>query len=158
MWEGVSYLIEWLTFLVGLLLGVRYILFKGNASGLVGWFKLFKGFELEVRPLHFGVNRVVSKALGVADDLVSYYRRKKVEYYIKHKYPCNCLHNLAVGFNGEVMQCCDLPYKYSFGHVEEVDLLEVYYKRLERGLDVEGCRGCNQKNPFWRELFEDYVW
>ena len=140
--------------------GVRYILFRENKQGLAGWQELFEGLLQEVRPLHFSFEtRLKSYGLkDTVDPLLQHYYKRQQEFFASKKLPCNCFHNLAVSYTGEIMQCCDLPYKYSWGHVEEVDIEEVWQKRLEIGLNHPGCRGCNQKNRDWRSLFEKYVW
>lgn len=138
-------------------LQVRYILYSGNADNLARWQTIFGEFDQEIRPLHSGDNRQVSKALEQQNSLLEFYRKKQITMFIENEIPCNCFHNLSVSFDGRLMQCCDLPYSQNFGHVEEIDVLEAYRKRLDRGLDVEGCRSCTQKNPFWHELFEKYA-
>jgi MoaA/NifB/PqqE/SkfB family radical SAM enzyme len=138
---------------------LRYILFGGNIHELDAWRKKFHMFPQEIRPLHFGGDRATSNKLRNAlDKNMEQYYDYKQHVYMRDQLPCNCFHNLAIGYDGSFMQCCDLPYKYSWGHVEEIDLQETWQKRLELGLNHPACRECNQKNLKWKELFEKYVW
>ncbi len=137
---------------------VRYVLYPRNASEFTTWQNMFKEFKQDVRCLHYGDERKQSAALEGYSSLLEHYREIQKVRYAKYELPCNCFGNLNISTDGKIMQCCDLPDTMNYGHVEEVDILEAYQKRLERGLDVEGCKTCNQKNANWRELFEKYVW
>jgi len=138
---------------------LRYILFKGNVHNLVKWQKLFKGYIQEIRPLHWGESR--DKSVELQDDenpVLSKYREMQLQKFGRLRVPCNCFHNLAISFDGKFMQCPDLPYEYNWGHVEEIDVMETWRKRLDLGLNHKGCRGCIQVNSDWEQLFEKYVW
>lgn len=154
--------LEWLTRNKhpDLRVGVRYILLDLNLSDLEAWKKRYSGYPQEIWSFHYGDSREASRKFAVAEEhpVIKFYREQRVQHFIEGRYPCNCFHNLAVGVHGEIMQCCDLPCSYNWGNIDEVDLEEVWMKRLELGLNHEGCRSCSMKNPFWRELFEKYVW
>jgi len=139
-------------------INLRYILFGQNLHELESWKKLFSEFNQEIRCLHCGGDRNQSNTLEVDNRVIEKYRRDKFTALVEGGEPCNCFGNLAISYDGRIMQCCDLPYEHNWGHVEEVDLAEVWNKRLDIGLDHPGCRGCVQKNPHWRELFEKFVW
>jgi MoaA/NifB/PqqE/SkfB family radical SAM enzyme len=139
--------------------GVRYIAYKGNLHELPTWSRMFKDLQREVRPLHFSPDRQTSDQLkDVEQPIMKMLYTRQQEHYRRNELPCGCFHNLSISYKGEVMQCCDLPYKYNWGHVSEVDLEEVRHKRLELGLNHEGCKTCNQKYAHWEQLFEKYVW
>lgn len=138
---------------------VRYILFRQNVHSLPEWQTMFSQYTQEIRPLHWGETRQKSTTLQDNETLVlDAYRKIQQEKFRTHKLPCNCFHNLAISFDGKLMQCCDLPYEQNWGHIEEIDLMETYWKRLDLGLNHPGCWGCNQVNPEWKQLFEEYVW
>jgi len=138
---------------------LRYILFKENVDNLGKWQKLFKGYIQEVRPLHWGETREQSDQLRDSEHpLLKHYRELQLRKFKRLRAPCNCFHNLAISFDGKFMQCSDLPYEYNWGHIEEIDLMETWRKRLDLGLNHEACRSCNQMNPDWKQLFEKYVW
>jgi len=138
---------------------LRYILFKGNVDSLAKWQKLFKGYIQEVRPLHWGESRDKSVELQDSEyPPLKRYREMQIKKFQRLRVPCNCFHNLAISFDGKFMQCCDLPYEYNWGHVEEIDLMETWRKRLDLGLNHPACKGCSQINPDWKQLFEKYVW
>lgn len=137
---------------------VRYVLYPRNASFFNEWQKMFSEFKQDIRCLHHGEERATSIKLEGENQLLEYYRALQKKRYEAYELPCNCFGNLNISTEGKIMQCCDLPDTINHGHVEETDILEAYQKRLEKGLDVEGCKTCNQKNANWRELFEKYVW
>lgn len=136
---------------------VRYVLYPPNAFALGDWQKAFSRFQQDIRCLHHSSEQTQSVCLEAENALLEHYRKLQEDYYIRNNFPCNVFGNLSISVDGYVMQCCDLPPSNNLGHVEEIDVLEAYRKRLDRGLDCEGCRSCNQKNPHWRELFEKYV-
>jgi len=140
-------------------LGLRFILYERNIHELPKWLKFFGGFQYEIRPLHYGGDRKASDKIKTPlNEIMKAHYLLQKQMFVDQKRPCNCFHNLSIGFDGSFMQCCDLPYKYNWGHVEEIDLLETWHKRLDLGLDHPGCKGCNQVNPEWKTLFEDCVW
>lgn len=138
---------------------LRYILFGDNMHELEAWKEMFQMFPQEVRPLHYGGDRTTSNRLknALTKNMKDYYNRQQ-QNFAKNNMPCNCFHNFSVGYDGSFMQCCDLPYKYNWGHVEEIDIQETWQKRLDLGLNHPGCKECNQKNAEWKALFEKYVW
>ena len=139
-------------------LWVNFVLYRRNTHDLANWQNLFRGYYQDVRPLHLGDSRKQSSKLDSSEEILNYHRKLFVDTMVKHEIPCSVFHGIGVSAYGTYMQCIDLPYEYNWGHIEEIDILETYRKRLDIGLDYPGCRGCNQKNPYWRELFEKYVW
>lgn len=137
--------------------GVNFVLFDKNVHNLNNWKHRFRLFDQEIRVLHYGDSRDTSKELMDNDLLISAYRLAFYNRLIEHERPCACFGNMAIGVNGCLLQCCDTPYNYNYGNVQEIDLLEAWQKRLDIGLNAEGCKGCVQKNPHWKELFEKYV-
>jgi len=139
-------------------LWVNFVLYRRNIHDLANWQRLFKGYYQDVRALHLGDSRKQSSQLDSTDEILNFHRKLFIDKLIKTETPCSVFHGIGVSAYGTYMQCIDLPYEYNWGHIEEIDILETYRKRLDIGLDYPGCRGCNQKNPHWRELFEKYVW
>jgi wyosine [tRNA(Phe)-imidazoG37] synthetase (radical SAM superfamily) len=139
-------------------LWVNFILYKDNAHDLENWKHMFKHYYQDIRPLHLGESRPQSSSLEENNKIVEHHQQLYLNRIIKHEIPCSCFHGLAVSSHDTFMQCIVLPYEYNWGNIEEIDILETYRKRLDIGLDHPGCKGCNQKNPHWRELFEKYVW
>lgn len=136
---------------------LRYILFHQNSHDLANWQQTFKDYMQEVRPLHWGATRTTSKKHKDSTALIETYKQQQIEKFTRLRVPCNCFHNLAISYEGKFMQCSDLPYTYNWGHVEEIDIMETYRKRLDLGLNHKGCRDCSQKNPHWKELFERFT-
>ncbi len=139
-------------------LWINFILFDDNAFDLENWKNRFKDFRQDVRCLHVGCGQNQSNKLNAPNKLLEDYRSQFELRLAKYELPCSCFHNMAISFEGKLMQCCVAPYSQNYGHVEEIDLLEAYRKRLDVGLNHPACVDCNQKNPEWRELFEKYVW
>jgi MoaA/NifB/PqqE/SkfB family radical SAM enzyme len=137
---------------------INFVLFRDNVHDLANWQHLFRGYYQDVRALHLGESRTRSSQLDSSEKILTFHRKQFFDRLIKQELPCSVFHGIGVSAKGTYMQCIDLPYKYNWGHIEEIDILETYRKRLDIGLDHPGCRGCNQKNPHWRELFEKYVW
>jgi len=137
---------------------INFVLFKDNAHDLANWQKLFRGYYQDVRALHIGESRKQSKQLDSSDLVLEQYRKQFFDRLIKQELPCSVFHGIGLSAKGTYMQCIDLPYEHNWGNIEEIDVLETYQKRLDVGLNHVGCRGCNQKNPHWKELFEKYVW
>jgi len=138
---------------------LRYILFKDNVQSLAKWQNLFKDYSQEIRPLHWGKTREKSDKLRDSEHpLLTHYQKMQIQKFQRLRVPCNCFHNLSISFDGKLMQCCDLPYENNWGHVEEIDLMETWRKRLDLGLNHPACKSCNQVNPEWKTLFEKYVW
>ena len=138
---------------------VNFVLFDKNAHDLPQWQKLFTDFKQDVRVLHYGENRLTSSIVAKGSEaLLEKYRKNMINTIIAQERPCACFENMAISFNGRFMQCSDIAYEHNWGHVEEIDIKETIAKRLEVGLNHEGCKGCTQKNPHWKELFEKYVW
>jgi pyruvate-formate lyase-activating enzyme len=139
-------------------LWVNFILFDDNASDLKHWKNRFRDFRQDIRCLHVGSGQEQSTKLYSPNKVLEHYRNQFRLRMMKYELPCSCFHNMAISFEGKLMQCCVSPYSQNYGHVEECDVLESYQKRLDIGLNHPACIGCNQKNPEWRELFEKYVW
>lgn len=142
----------------GQTVGVNYVLFDMNALYLWKWKTKFKDFNQEIRCLHSGDTREKSNDLSDSSDILAGYRKLFFDRLIQRERPCACFGNMSIGVNGHLLQCCDTPYKFDYGHIQEIDLMEMWRKRLDLGLKAEGCRDCNQKNPNWKSLFEKYVW
>lgn len=137
---------------------VNFVLYEDNAHDLSNWQRLFRGYYQDIRALHLGADRSASKQLDTKNPVLEFHRKIFFDRLIREELPCSVFHGIGVSAQNTYMQCIDLPYEYNWGHIEEIDILETYRKRLDLGLDHPGCRGCNQKNPYWRELFEKYVW
>ncbi|MCW4035374.1 MAG: radical SAM protein [Candidatus Bathyarchaeota archaeon] len=138
---------------------VNFILFEKNAHDLHNWQEMFADFKQDIRVLHYGEDRLTSSNVAQgSEDLLSTYRKGLINKLIAQERPCTCFENMAISYNGKFMQCCDISYEHNWGHVEEIDIQEAINKRLDVGLNHEGCKGCVQKNPHWKELFEEHVW
>lgn len=138
---------------------INYVLCQDNWDELEAWKQLFSGYRQNILALHEGVDQKQSKDAKGKKTFGEALKRATVPSNLTYSQdrPCPCFHALSINYRGEVMQCCDLPYSFNHGHVEEIgDIIEFWHKRVEAGLDVPGCRECNFKNPKWKEIFEKY--
>lgn len=143
---------------------VNYILFSMNEHELPKWKKLFKDFELDVRPLHEAFSQVQSKKLsGEHGELKGkYYDYATNQDFVTRRYsgfrPCDSFASFTIDVNGNMLQCPTVNPKYHYGNVLENDIEEMWKKKLKVGVSGESCIGCTMKRPDWREIFEKYVW
>ena len=141
-----------------------YILCKENFHELEAWKNLFSCFDQNVRPpFDAGEYKPQSRIAEGDKSFETYLRQASQENYpasleYKMDIPCACWDSLNISFEGNIMQCMDLPYQFNWGNVNDVDISEVWHKRNQLGLDHEACRQCKMKNPRWKEIFEKYVW
>lgn len=138
--------------------GLNFVLFDKNIHDLQNWKKMFSEYPQDIRYLHTSESQDTSNKLSANNPIIEQMKKDFFKRLIKRERPCTCFGSMQISVDGKLMQCCDLPYEYNYGHVEEIDLLEQWNKRLDQGLDAPGCKECTQRNPHWRELFEKYVW
>jgi len=139
-------------------LHLNYVYSGLNAHELPLWRELFTGIHQIVLPLHEAESQTQSAQVKGDIPFASALNVSGGSLQYSDFRPCACWHVLSISWRGEIMQCCDIPYKYNWGHVDDEDILDVWNQRNELGLDHEGCSGCNLKNPMWNNIFEKYVW
>ncbi len=134
---------------------IYYILCKENMHELDSWRSLFKNFEQNIRPCFASEDKPASTTASGSFNLSNFLKKANVEYEPTNpRRPCPCWDSLNISYKGEIMQCMDMPYEYNWGHVDEVDIEEVWHKRNKLGLNHEACKNCQMKNPTWRNLWE----
>ncbi len=143
---------------------IVYVLCKENMHELEAWKNLFYCFDQNIRPLFdAGDLKPQSKKAAGDKSFESYLSKASQNTYptslkFPMDLPCSCWDSLNISFEGKIMQCMDLPYKFNWGHVDDVDISEVWHKRNELALNHEVCRKCKVKNPRWKEIFERNIW
>ena len=141
---------------------ITFIVCPQNLHELDSWKTLFTRYEQDVRGLHLTSEQPQSNHVKGNSQLNTLSKHSTNTSLHTHKYsgsrPCPCFAVLPIGFEGQIMHCCMADYKHNYGHVEETDILEAWYRKLDIGLNHSACHGCNVKNPEWQQIFEEYVW
>jgi MoaA/NifB/PqqE/SkfB family radical SAM enzyme len=143
---------------------LHFITTEDNKHEVDKWIQLFRGYGRTIFPVH--VSPMQKNSIEVKhkewqprpfavypDGSTHTVKPEPTSPY----YPCPCWSILAIGFNGEIMQCCDYPYKYNYGKVGEVDLDEAWKERNKVGFDNECCKDCSLKFSHGTKIFQKYV-
>lgn len=77
--------------------------------------------------------------------------------YFCHYVACQGSHSFSVSWNGLLLHCTDIPYKYNYGHIYDNDMLEVWHKRNLAKIDHPACSVCNVRNPRHDEILRRYL-
>jgi len=130
-----------------------------NLCELEEWKKVFAKYEQDIRPIHEGVDQRMSTSAKEGlkfEDALKLSQNPQIRQLKFYGKPCVCWHNLSISWEGKIMQCPIVPYQFNYGKVGEIDILDVWKKRLEIGLDATCCKECNIKAPNWREILDKY--
>lgn len=60
---------------------------------------------------------------------------------------CQGSTSFSVNWQGLILHCTDIPYKYNYGSIYENDMLTVWYRRNIAKLTHEACAVCNVRSP-----------
>jgi MoaA/NifB/PqqE/SkfB family radical SAM enzyme len=141
---------------------IVFVLCKENFHELKDWKQMFKQFDQMIRPVHDADDVKPQSKLAEGDiQFTEFHNKSSRRIYPKDfRYeldaPCPAWDSLSISYRGEVMHCMDLPYELNYGKVGEVDIGEVWKKRLKTGLTTDGCNKCKMKNPCWKSIFHKY--
>lgn len=133
---------------------INFIIVKDNEDELEAWHKLFAEFDRDVRPLHVGYGQTSSQAV---ESSVVYQQYLMNKLRPSEERLCCTWQNLSVSWDGYILQCPIVPYECNYGKIEDVDLLNVWKRRMKLGLDNQYCEGCNLKGIGWRKLYDKYL-
>lgn len=141
----------------------HFILTKHNEHELDRWIQHFNGFGRSIFPVHMSsqqVNSQKSKHSGYEwEPFLITPQNQRVHirpWKDSELYPCPCWGIMGIGWNGEIMQCVDFPYKYNYGKVGETDLLDAWRERNRNAMDNDCCNDCGCRFPKWKKIFEKY--
>lgn len=134
---------------------IRFVTLNQNYHEIPGWKKRFARFTQVVAPLHCGYEQKSSEKLVGAETETLNLQEWKQEY--PSDLPCNCWNNLAISWDGRIIQCCDGPYKANYGKVGETPLMTAWKRKLENKMDNPVCQPCNLKHPFWKHILDTHV-
>lgn len=143
-------------------LSINHIVNKYNVHELEQFLKVFRGYDINVFPVHYGdlqIDSVKSKTDKLKElfrvlkngDIV-YPNRIKVMY----GEPCQCFNILGIGQKGEIMQCIDFPSEYNYGTIYDTDILDAWNERLKNGMDNECCNNCSVRFDNWKDVMNKY--
>jgi len=76
--------------------------------------------------------------------------------YLRPYETCQGTWSFSIAWNGLLIHCTDISYKYNYGHVYEKDMLEVWHQRNRAKRTHEACLKCNVKNPDWERIMDGY--
>lgn len=137
---------------------VHFVEVKDNLHDLDLWRNLFGEADgLIISPLHDGVNQQASKECIQQIDYKETITQSTLKGKIARDLPCTLWNNLSVSCFGEILQCCDSPYKFNYGKVGEITVREAWLKRLLNSMDNEACRNCGLRNKHPLEIINRYV-
>jgi MoaA/NifB/PqqE/SkfB family radical SAM enzyme len=137
---------------------VNFVQVKENVAELPLWRQNMKGLEQNVLILHEGTGQHQSASVekiaeSEAMSESSHHKSKAVSL----DRLCSNWGGLDISFDGNIMECCDAPYKYNYGSVLDHDILEIWKEKNRLGLDHPACKHCNLKHPNWRQIHDRYV-
>lgn len=137
---------------------INFVLTGDNAGELELWKNLFSKFRQDIRPLHSGLGQTSSIKAKAELSLEEACGLARIPFPLtfSEDRPCSAWTNLAFSWDGRVLHCCTAPYTQNYGMVGEVDLLEVWKKQYDIGLDRQCCKACNYKDSNWKSAFEKY--
>jgi MoaA/NifB/PqqE/SkfB family radical SAM enzyme len=140
---------------------INFVLTGYNVTELEAWKRKFSMYEQDIRPIHVGIDQDSAEeavhglsfkhACKLSCNPMLHPTMKFSEDRL-----CCCWHDLAISWDGHLMQCPDVSYECNYGKVEEVDILDFWRWRVSRGLDNRWCRACNFRDPDWRDILAKY--
>jgi len=145
---------------------LHFIVTPHNVHEIEKWIKLFPGVRRTVFPVHrvplFQKNSEACVTNQLSKPFFVDANNMRANLWVPNNqmmkyYPCPCWGILGVGWNGEIMQCCDMPYKYNYGKVGEISVFDAWQERLKNKMDNDCCRDCKLKFPHWKKMLDKYV-
>lgn len=143
---------------------LHFITTKDNVHEVDRWVRTFRGVGRTVFPVHRSPQYQLESEATKTDELTEPFivdaknHRQPLRPARSSKTtPCPNWSILAIGWNGEIMQCCDFPYKFNYGKVGEVDLLEAWQERNKNKMDNACCNDCFLRFPNWKKIMDRYV-
>ena len=144
-------------------LSINHIVNKHNIHELKEFLHAFKGYNINVFPVHYGDSQIDSMK-HKTDEIKELFRiteHGEIIYPNRIKLalgePCQCFNILGIGQKGEIMQCVDFPAKYNYGNVHDTDILIAWKERLKNGMDNECCNSCSLRFDNWKEVMIKYA-
>jgi len=144
-------------------LSINHIVNKYNVHELEQFLKVFRGYNINVFPVHYGDSQIdsIKSKTDKLKELFRVLKNGNIVYpnRIKMMYdePCQCFNILGIGQKGEIIQCVDFPSKYNYGTIYDTDILDAWKERLKNGMDNECCNTCSIKFDNWKNVMGKYA-
>ena len=139
-------------------LSINHIVNKHNVDELDKFLESFKGYNINVFPVHYG-DLQIDSLKHKTDKLKEFFRvdaQGNISYPNRKKEtlgdPCQCFNILGIGQKGEIMQCVDFPAKYNYGNIHDTDILTAWKERIKNGMDNECCNNCSVRFDSWKKI------
>jgi len=151
---------------------LHFIATKNNIHELDLWINRFKGVGRTVFPVHSGILQNTASQVQLKEfhsfledaspnEPFAINEKNKVislqPWRNKKFAPCQCWDVISIGWNGEIMQCMDFPYRYNYGKVGETDLLEAWRRRIQNRMDNPCCKSCTVRLPNWKKIMDRWI-
>ena len=144
-------------------LAINHIVNKHNIHELDGFLKTFKGYNINVFPVHYGDTQI-DALKHKTDEIKELFRvdtQGNISYPNREKEargdPCQCFNILGIGQKGELMQCVDFPAKHNYGNIHDTDILTAWKERLKNGMNNECCNSCSVRYDSWKETMTKWT-
>ena len=163
MWEAIKTL-EWVhdRKRKDVELAINHIVNKHNVHELGDFLDFFKGYTINVFPVHYGDTQI-SALKHKTDEIREFFRVTPgghISYPNREKEamgdPCQCFNILGIGQKGEIMQCVDFPATHNYGTIHDTDILTAWKDRIKNGLDNECCNNCSVRFDNWKEVLNKW--
>jgi len=70
---------------------------------------------------------------------------------------CQGSHSFSVAWNGLLLHCTDIPYKYNYGYIYDHDMSKVWHKRNRAKIGHPACSKCTVKHPQHDKILMKYL-
>jgi len=141
---------------------VHFIATKDNHHEIDEWIKRFKGYRRRVFPVHthpLQHDSEKTKTEHVTENMFFDEEGTRYQDISKDNYrlPCQCWDLLAISPFGDIMHCIDFPYKFNYGSVYNVSLLDAWKKRLNTRMEMEPCNGCSLRRSSYKKILDRWL-
>lgn len=133
---------------------INHMICKENYKFLNQFISKFKGYNINLFPLHTGYLQDSSKEheYRLIDENIMINEKGEI-YYPYNIYrtfkKCQCWDLLGIGIHGEIMDCVDYPSTYNYGTIYETSIRKAWSLRL-KNVENRLCKWCNLYFNEWR--------
>lgn len=85
---------------------------------------------------------------------------KRRTRHFKYYETCQGTYCFSVAWTGELIHCTDLPYKFNYGHIDEIaplEMLDIWSMRNIFKINHPACRFCNVRHPDHDKILRKYL-
>ena len=143
---------------------LHFITTRNNQHEVNSWIKHFSGVGRTVFPLHRIPEFHHESEKTLPEKIEEMHMLDAAGNLLKRNpnpksglHPCPCWSTLGISWQGDILQCVDLPYKFNYGNVKDTDILEAWRERNRNKLDNDGCRQCSQRFRNYKKVMDKYV-